>query len=259
MKRLLTLLSALMASILWKPSPVMAQETHVIEPSLLEVRYQVTHGSDKDIYALRCGKNVSQYFSINKLRDDSLRASPDPSLNHIILDEMLEAAMHRDDPSKQRPASPGHGDYLYWNLSAGKISVYTSVFGSKYIVEEDVPEIEWEVKEDSVQTIIGYECHKAVTKFRGREWTVWYAEDIPVSLGPWKFGGLPGIVLQAECANYVTITATGLMTTGLTPVTFYNFADYKFQPVERTKYLKMKTNPNSYPANTRITPPMELE
>ena len=77
----------------------LAQETHIIEPSILEVRYEVTHEKDKDMYVLRCGKNVSQYFSLNKLRDDSLRASPDPAMRNIVLDEMMEEAMHRDDPS----------------------------------------------------------------------------------------------------------------------------------------------------------------
>ena len=236
-----------------------AQETHVIESSILEVRYEVTHEKDKDMYALRCGKNVSQYFSLNKLRDDSLRASPDPAMRNIVLDEMLEAAMHRDDPSKQRPASPGHGDYLYWNLTEGEVSVYTRVFGNKYLVEEEIPTMEWTIGEDSVQTILGYECHKATTKFRGREWNVWFTEEIPVSLGPWKLNGLPGIILQAECSGYITITASELMTSGISPVTFYNHADYKFQPVDRKKYLKMKTNPSSYPAGTIITPLMELE
>ena len=35
--------------------------------------------------------------------------------------------------------------------------------------------------------------------------------------------------------------------------------EYKYEPLERLKYLKIKTNPNSYPANTIIIPPMELE
>ena len=148
---------------------------------------------------------------------------------------------------------------MYKNLSAGKVSVYTSVFGSKYVIEEEAPTMDWEIYEDSVQTIIGYECHKAKTKFRGREWTVWYAGDIPVSLGPWKLNGLPGLILRAECKDYIIITASSIMTSNLSPVTFYNFAEYKYEPLERLKYLKIKTNPNSYPANTIIIPPMELE
>ena len=229
-----------------------AQETHIIEPSILEVRYEVTHEKDKDMFALRCGKNVSQYFSVNNLRDDSLRASPDPSISAIPLHESLEAIRHRDDPSKQRPSSPGHGDYLYWNLSAGKVSIFTSIFGSRYLVEEDVPTMDWEIVEDSAQTIIGYECHKATTKFRGRKWIVWYTEDILISLGPWKLNGLPGLILKAECDGYISITASALSATGISPVTFYNFADYKYEPIERKKYWKAKNNPNSYPVNTPV-------
>ena len=237
----------------------LAQETHVIEPAILEITYNVTHGKDKDIYALRCGKNVSQYFSKASYRNDSLRASPDINISTIPLYESLEAIKNRNDPSKQLPSSPGHNDYMYKNLSAGKVSVYTSVFGSKYVIEEETPTMDWEIYEDSVQTIIGYECHKAKTKFRGREWTVWYAGDIPVSLGPWKLNGLPGLILRAECKDYIIITASSIMTSNLSPVTFYNFAEYKYEPLERLKYLKTKTNPNSYPANTIIIPPMELE
>ena len=200
----------------------LAQETHVIEPSILQVRYEVTHENDKDIFALRCGKNVSQYFSVGKLRDDSLRASPDPTVSQIPLDEMMEEAMHRDDPSTRRPSSPCHSDYLYWNLSVGKVSVYTSVFGSKYVIEEETPTMDWDIYEDSVQTIIGYECHKAVTEFRGREWTVWYADGIPLSLGPWKLNGLPGIILQAECDGYMKMNACGIITSDLTSSTSTN-------------------------------------
>ena len=126
----------------------LAQETHVIEPSILEITYNVTHGKDKDIYALRCGKNVSQYFSKASYRNDSLRASPDINISTIPLYESLEAIKNRNDPSKQLPSSPGHNDYMYKNLSAGKVSVYTSVFGSKYVIEEETPTMDWEIYEE---------------------------------------------------------------------------------------------------------------
>lgn len=240
-------------------SELSAQSTHPIEPSILEVRYNIVQGKNRDVYALRCGKNVSQYFSIYNLREDSLTNSSDLSIIRTIFRERMEAAMHRDDPSKQLPTSPGYIDYLYRNLNRGKISVYTSVFGSKYLVEEDVPTMNWEIEEDTVQTILGYECHKATTKFRGREWIVWYADAIPMSLGPWKLNGLPGLILQAECYGYIKITANSIMTSNLSPVTFYNFHNYKYEPLERVKYVKRKADPKSYPPRTTILPLMELE
>lgn len=50
---------------------------------------------------------------------------------------------------------------------------------------------------DSTRTIIGYNCLMAKTTFRGRNFTVFYTRDIPVADGPWKFNGLPGLILYA--------------------------------------------------------------
>ena len=50
---------------------------------------------------------------------------------------------------------------------------------------------------------------KAECSFRGRDWVVWYAEDISLSDGPWKLGGLPGMILYAESKDGEhTFTAT---------------------------------------------------
>ncbi|MCR5140381.1 MAG: hypothetical protein K6B45_09500 [Bacteroidaceae bacterium] len=54
-----------------------AHETHVIEPSILQVRYEVTHEKDKDMFALRCGKNVSKHGTKNrgKVSEKRLKSS----------------------------------------------------------------------------------------------------------------------------------------------------------------------------------------
>jgi hypothetical protein len=54
----------------------------------------------------------------------------------------------------------------------------------------------WQLQ-DGDSIVCSYPCHKAVTTFRGRTWTVWYTLDLPYSDGPWKFCGLPGLVLHA--------------------------------------------------------------
>ena len=46
-------------------------------------------------------------------------------------------------------------------------------------------------------SVCGYLCQKANGKFRGRTWTVLYAEDIPTAAGPWKLQGLPGLIAYA--------------------------------------------------------------
>jgi GLPGLI family protein len=40
------------------------------------------------------------------------------------------------------------------------------------------------------------ECYKALTIFRGRAYAAWFNPNIPLSDGPWKFGGLPGLIIE---------------------------------------------------------------
>ena len=237
---------------------VCAQETHVIEPSHLEVLYKVSVPKSNSKFALRCGKNVCQYFGLQKQRFDSLANSPDPVLRELHFNEW-EEQMDSDDPDKCTSFAPDRNDYLYRNLSQGKISVYTTVWASHYLIEEDFPVIDWTICEDSTMQVLGYDCHKATAKFRGRTWTVWYSEDIPLSIGPWKLGGLPGLILKAKCDDYLTITALSARTTKLSPVTFYNFYEKKYQKLDRVKYVKIRQDPSIYPAGTELPIPMELE
>jgi GLPGLI family protein len=43
----------------------------------------------------------------------------------------------------------------------------------------------------------GIPCSKAVGFFKGRGYTAWYAPSVANSDGPWKLGGLPGMILEA--------------------------------------------------------------
>ncbi len=77
-----------------------------------------------------------------------------------------------------------------------KISYYDRVFTDHYIYTDSAP-IAWQLSTGSL-VVCGHYCHKATAHFRGREWTAYYAPDIPVGRGPWKFGGLPGLILRIE-------------------------------------------------------------
>ena len=51
-----------------------------------------------------------------------------------------------------------------------------------------------------------YPCKKAQIVKNGRKYTVWYTMQIPISFGPLKLNGLPGLILEVEEAeNYCKI------------------------------------------------------
>ena len=55
----------------------------------------------------------------------------------------------------------------------------------------------WEIMNET-KTIGKFEVTKAKTSFRGREYIAWFAPEIAVPIGPWKFHGLPGLILEVQ-------------------------------------------------------------
>ncbi len=66
---------------------------------------------------------------------------------------------------------------------------------TKVIVYESLPKINWQLEQET-RKIEKFTCNKATTIFRGRRYIAWFTTEIPIHLGPWKFNGLPGAVLQ---------------------------------------------------------------
>ena len=76
----------------------------------------------------------------------------------------------------------------------------TNIGIDMYEYSDSTADFDWKVLEDTM-TVCGYACRKAVAPFRGRTWTVWYTDLIPIDAGPWKLHGLPGMILKATDNN----------------------------------------------------------
>lgn len=71
---------------------------------------------------------------------------------------------------------------------------HTSLNASRFTIRED-NSIRWIILPET-KSIAGFKAQKATARFRGRNWTAWFTNDIQIPDGPYKFRGLPGLILH---------------------------------------------------------------
>ena len=112
---------------------------------------------------------------------------------------------------------------------------------------EYIPVQNWVIQNDTL-TVNGYLCQKATCEFRGRNYIAWFSMDIPISNGPWKFGGLPGLILKVYDHEQLYTFECVEVEHFKFPIKRYDFQEYK--QIGRLKLLKYQRmlNENFYKA-----------
>ncbi len=130
-------------------------------------------------------------------------------VNTLYFNENESLYVHNDVPEKDEYGQNGlvffykkgdrEGYPVYINRDEGFLFYKTIYGGPKvhFILKEELPQIAWEIT-DQTKQLDGLFCIKACGEFGGRVYDVWFTPDIPVPLGPYKLGGLPGLILQAK-------------------------------------------------------------
>lgn len=215
------------------------------EPAILEVHYSRTEVTDttkretnyfKEETMLRIGKGMSRYCSIPRFYRDSLMH------NNPGLYFQMEAASFEKDPREHDRTtlerSGRYGSFIYKNYPEGKITETAYFEMQDWRYEEDWEKPEWEIS-DETKEILGYQCFKATTDYRGRRWTAWFAPEIPVQDGPWKLCGLPGLILESvDNHREFHFIANGLMQNGISEVGFLCYREKRgVRKVTRDKFF----------------------
>ncbi len=86
---------------------------------------------------------------------------------------------------------------IFKNYPKGKITTidHTLILGNSFIYTENLNLINWKLSNDT-ETIKGYKVQKATCSFGGRHWIAWFTPEIPFRDGPYKFCGLPGLIIK---------------------------------------------------------------
>lgn len=62
---------------------------------------------------------------------------------------------------------------------------------------EEKTDMKWNISTEK-QKVGEYNAQKATTEYGGRNWTAWFSTEIPFQDGPYKFHGLPGLIVKIE-------------------------------------------------------------
>ena len=139
----------------------------------------------EDFKILEIGRHLSKYSDYGYYQLDSLICTDFPK-------GITKGQFHK----YAKVYLPSH-EATIKEFSSGTLLPYDKVYIDNYMYQEPLSLMKWNLVPGS-ETVCGYKCRKATTSFRGRKWTAWYAPDIPIDNGPWKFGGLPGLILKIE-------------------------------------------------------------
>lgn len=82
----------------------------------------------------------------------------------------------------------------YPNMEKEIINDFT---GSEFYQYTENIKFNWKVLNEK-EKIGEYNTQKATTEFGGRQWTAWFSTEIPFQDGPYKFYGLPGLIVKIE-------------------------------------------------------------
>ena len=114
----------------------------------------------------------------------------------------------------------GGTDVLYKNIKEKRMANKTDLMGKIFLIKDNLVSYDWELTGET-KNIGNYTCYKAVFEkeeesieikmldgevkeekgIKKRTIVAWYTTDIPISNGPKNYGGLPGLILEANDGN----------------------------------------------------------
>jgi GLPGLI family protein len=169
------------------------------------VRYAFTHIDDttqpdkpvKAEMALYLGKQLSLYTNYAKMlrlaNGGTTQTTESVNGGMVIVSGGMAGG---PAPAPLNPLLAMSGNY-YKDIIESKAFSVEAAGVKVFSVEDKLPVIDWSVSTET-RDIMGMPCQKATGSFKGRVYEAWFCNQLPFSNGPWKLGGLPGLILEAS-------------------------------------------------------------
>lgn len=146
---------------------------------------KATEYLQEDFALLIHDNKTSEFLSYIKFKNDStktiaLKEFKKKGLGSLSFDYKYGQSKFNDVVSK---------NYI------NKETLFEKQLYDKIFIVKNQCTIVWKIYSEK-DIYLGYSIQKASTEFGGRKWTAWFTTEIPVQDGPYKFHGLPGLILK---------------------------------------------------------------
>lgn len=193
-------------------------------------------------YILLAGTDCSKFYNEHTQWVDSMRCTDKGNqwYNQTSMIVMGQVMGKPRDEVEAILESSGVGQPVttYIVKGKGKFKVWDMVYHEYRKYTEDIEERDWSITEDSVKTVLGYDCLLATANYHGRQWKVWFTPDIPINAGPWKLLGLPGLIMEAvDSTGQHHFTITGIESVNMDIPKIYEPIDY--EKTTRKEFLQL--------------------
>ena len=128
--------------------------------------------------------------------------------------------------------------YVFKRQNSAQVSFTEKIVKDNYWYIQDIDDLNWEILPETKE-VAGFVAQKAKASFSGRDYTAWFTTEIPISEGPYKFRGLPGLILKISDNNdYYTFKLNGFKE--LNDEISMEFNPENYLEVSREKFLEIK-------------------
>ncbi|MGC4128759.1 MAG: GLPGLI family protein [Bergeyella sp.] len=153
-----------------------------------ELKYQYdsldVNAVNNEVFVLYLNKSESLFSSYNLMKKDSVLANV--KKGNTPVSSVLDM--------KNTPKTK-FNFRIFKDFKTKNIEVFDRINLTDFVYSEKV-NINWKISKESAVDYKGYRCYKATGVFGGRTYTAVYTDEIPISDGPYKFMGLPGLILK---------------------------------------------------------------
>ena len=135
-----------------------------------------------ELMILNVQKNKSEFYSLERFYSDSTQIAESKKGNMAM-------------PFDKEMIS----DRVIKYPNSNQIDYITFMSWDMYFITQNI-DLKWKL-ENEFSKILHFDVQKATIEFGGRKWTAWFAKEIPIQDGPYKFKNLPGLILKIEDSN----------------------------------------------------------